>query len=158
MTCPSLCFSRSYCHTQIRSQIVAKGSCHAAQDFQDWTHFRLLFLVQGKVHILQLDLADLSSIQTVASELQKLRKIDYLILNAGIMAAPYSLTKHGFESQFGPSSCSCGLFTNIETAKFQPPCPQSYHWSANVPSSSIAVSMTRLALILWKESVYHFTV
>ena len=64
--------------------------------------------MQGKVHLIQLDLADLSSIQTVASELQKLDKIDYLILNAGIMAAPYSLTKHGFESQFGQSSL---LFT-----------------------------------------------
>ena len=64
-------------------------------------YFSEPFLVQGRVHLIQLDLADLSSIQTVASELQKLQKIDYLILNAGIMAAPYSLTKHGFESQFG---------------------------------------------------------
>ena len=98
------------------------------KDFQDWTHFRLLFLVQGKVHILQLDLADLSSIQTVASELQKLRKIDYLILNAGIMAAPYSLTKHGFESQFGPSSCKLWDFSpTLRQQNFNLLVRQSYH-------------------------------
>ena len=57
--------------------------------------------VQGKVHLLHLNLEDLASVKQVAKELDKLQKIDFLILNAGIMACPYTVTKHGFEKQFG---------------------------------------------------------
>lgn len=57
--------------------------------------------LSGKTHLLHLDLADLSSVQNVAKQLQNLQRIDYLILNAGIMACPYGQTKHGFEKQFG---------------------------------------------------------
>ena len=51
----------------------------------------------------QLDLADLSSIQSFAKEVQEEERIDYLILNAGVMACPYGVTKAGFEMQIGES-------------------------------------------------------
>lgn len=51
--------------------------------------------------MLQLDLADLSSVQKFAGEVNQEGRIDYLILNAGVMACPYGLTKAGFETQMG---------------------------------------------------------
>lgn len=58
------------------------------------------------VHVMQLDLANLSSIRTFASELQQqpwMKKgIDVLLNNAGVMAVPERLlTVDGFELQLG---------------------------------------------------------
>ncbi|MEM1397791.1 MAG: oxidoreductase [Pseudomonadota bacterium] len=56
----------------------------------------------GVKSTLQIDLADLSSVKSAASELDsRTVKIDGLINNAGIMQTPKSLTKDGFELQFG---------------------------------------------------------
>ena len=49
-----------------------------------------------------LDLADLESVAAAAAEVAKIvDRLDVLVNNAGIMAVPRSLTKQGFESQFG---------------------------------------------------------
>ena len=53
---------------------------------------------RAKVEWLPLDLADLASVRHAA---QRVRKLDVLINNAGIMRPPLGHTKDGFELQFG---------------------------------------------------------
>ena len=54
------------------------------------------------VHVDELDLADLSSVEAFASRLADQHdRLDLLINNAGLMAPPRRVTKDGFESQFG---------------------------------------------------------
>jgi len=54
------------------------------------------------VEAAQLDLADLSSVRAFAERTRAVNdKIDLLINNAGVMAAPYRRTADGFELQFG---------------------------------------------------------
>ncbi len=56
----------------------------------------------GKIVVMQLDLGDLDSIHSFASDFQaKYDHLDLLINNAGIMEPPYAKTAQGFESQFG---------------------------------------------------------
>lgn len=53
-------------------------------------------------HILKCDLSDLDSVKDAVENLAKqFERLDILVNNAGIMCPPYSLTKQGFESQFG---------------------------------------------------------
>src|SRR5215469_9954521 len=50
----------------------------------------------------ELDLASLQSVRTAAADLTaRFPKLDLLINNAGVMMPPYSLTRDGFELQFG---------------------------------------------------------
>jgi NAD(P)-dependent dehydrogenase (short-subunit alcohol dehydrogenase family) len=54
------------------------------------------------VETAELDLASLESVRAAAAELTaRFPKLDLLINNAGVMMPPYSLTKDGFELQFG---------------------------------------------------------
>ncbi|KAL3152905.1 hypothetical protein ABBQ38_012211 [Trebouxia sp. C0009 RCD-2024] len=57
--------------------------------------------VKGAVEVVQLDLADLSSIHQLAQQLNNGPALDFLFLNAGVMACPQSYTKNGFEMQVG---------------------------------------------------------
>ncbi|MEU4279275.1 oxidoreductase [Streptomyces tanashiensis] len=56
-------------------------------------------LPQAVVELRTLDLADLDSVHTFADGIET--PVDVLVNNAGIMMPPRSLTKQGFESQFG---------------------------------------------------------
>ena len=64
------------------------------------------------VTVVQLDLEDLSSVRSFAEVACKEARLDYIVLNAGIMAVPeLTLTKYGWERQmatnhFGISSLS----------------------------------------------------
>jgi len=53
------------------------------------------------VRVVQLDLADLASVDRTVKELEGEERIDYLVLNAGVMAGPKRTTKQGFERQIG---------------------------------------------------------
>jgi NAD(P)-dependent dehydrogenase (short-subunit alcohol dehydrogenase family) len=54
------------------------------------------------LEVRELDLADLGSVRSFAERLSsEHERLDLLVNNAGIMAAPRRLTKDGFESQFG---------------------------------------------------------
>ncbi len=56
----------------------------------------------AQLSVAPLDLADLSSVREFAGRVADAHdRLDLLVNNAGIMAAPRRLTKDGFESQFG---------------------------------------------------------
>ncbi len=56
----------------------------------------------GLVETAELDLASLESVRKAAADLAtRFPRLDLLINNAGVMMPPYSLTKDGFELQFG---------------------------------------------------------
>jgi NAD(P)-dependent dehydrogenase (short-subunit alcohol dehydrogenase family) len=68
----------------------------------------------ASTRILILDLADQKQIHKAAAEvLAYPENIDVLMNNAGIMAAPYSTTKDGLESQFGTNHIGHFLFTSL---------------------------------------------
>ena len=53
------------------------------------------------VSLVEIDLADLASVARAAEVVAQEPKLDVLVNNAGIMFNPKTLTKDGFESQFG---------------------------------------------------------
>ena len=56
----------------------------------------------GSIELIELDLADLSSVRACADKLRnKEQAIDVIIANAGVMATPLGKTADGFETQFG---------------------------------------------------------
>ena len=56
----------------------------------------------GDVALLQLDLADLASVDAASEEYRaRFGSLDVLVNNAGVMAVPYRATVDGFELQFG---------------------------------------------------------
>jgi NAD(P)-dependent dehydrogenase (short-subunit alcohol dehydrogenase family) len=79
--------ARAGAHVTITARIAAKGAATVDEIASDRVEYKLL------------DLADLSSVKNFAKEYKS--EIDVLILNAGVMATPFSLTKDKFEMQFG---------------------------------------------------------
>ena len=79
--------ARAGAHVTITARNAAKGAATVAEIARDRVDFKLL------------DLADLSSVRNFAKEFTS--PIDVLILNAGVMATPFSLTKDKFEMQMG---------------------------------------------------------
>jgi protochlorophyllide reductase len=62
----------------------------------------LLPTATGPIDLLDLDLADLESVdQAAAAMAERYGRLDLLINNAGVMAPPRRLTRQGFELQFG---------------------------------------------------------
>lgn len=60
------------------------------------------------------DLASLGSIRTAAKDAnERFERIDILINNAGVMAAPLGRTADGFETQFGTNHLGHFLLTNL---------------------------------------------
>ncbi|MFM7436390.1 MAG: SDR family NAD(P)-dependent oxidoreductase, partial [Vulcanococcus sp.] len=56
----------------------------------------------GALDLIELDLADLESVQAAARLVQeRYRRLDLLLANAGVMAPPPTRTRQGFELQFG---------------------------------------------------------
>jgi NAD(P)-dependent dehydrogenase (short-subunit alcohol dehydrogenase family) len=66
--------------------------------------------MSGDVEVRELDLQNLSSVRRFADGVDE---TDVLINNAGIMAAPYSLTVDGFESQIGTNHLGHFALTNL---------------------------------------------
>lgn len=79
--------ARAGAHVTITARDAAKGAAVVAEIAKESVAFQLL------------DLADLASVKKFAKEFTK--PVDVLILNAGVMATPFSLTKDGFEMQMG---------------------------------------------------------
>ena len=66
--------------------------------------------MSGPVEVRQVDLQDLSSVRQFADGVDR---VDVLINNAGIMAAPHALTVDGFESQIGTNHLGHFALTNL---------------------------------------------
>ncbi|PPK69202.1 oxidoreductase [Actinokineospora auranticolor] len=64
---------------------------------------RALATIDGPAELLELDLADLTSVRKAAAEVRERTgdRLDILINNAGVMAVPPGRTVDGFELQFG---------------------------------------------------------
>ena len=66
------------------------------------------------IKLLELDLASFTSVRKAASTLTAgSDRLDILMLNAGIMAAPAGLTKDGYEVQFGTNHMGHALLTKL---------------------------------------------
>lgn len=66
------------------------------------------------VHFLQLDLASLDSVREFSKKFhQRESKLHILINNAAVMGCPRTLTKDGFELQFGTNHLGHFLLTNL---------------------------------------------
>ena len=62
----------------------------------------LLEFPKANIVVMELDLADLSSVRNFAEKVKlNYTRLDILLNNAGIMMPPYQKTKDGFESQMG---------------------------------------------------------
>lgn len=89
------------------ARILAQRGAHvvlACRNPHKSNHAADLILAQhpkASVATLPLDLADLNSIAACADQFcQHHHQLHLLVLNAGIMMPPYTLTKQGYESQF----------------------------------------------------------
>jgi len=70
--------------------------------------------------VLELDLGSLDAVRRAAEEVNgwdDVPRIDVLMLNAGIMAAPYGVTGDGIESQLGTNHVGHFLFANLVMGK-----------------------------------------
>lgn len=66
------------------------------------------------ISFLELDLASFDSVKAAAAEFRsKETRLDILVNNAGIMMTPESLTKEGYEIQFGTNVMGTALFTQL---------------------------------------------
>lgn len=73
-----------------------------------------------EARLVAMDLSSLASAQAAASELMgasDVPHIDVLVLNAGIMTAPYGRTAEGFEMQFGVNHLGHFVFANAVMPK-----------------------------------------
>lgn len=78
-----------------------------------YTHSQLEKRFLGNLHHLQIDLLSLDSVEAAAKEFkQREKSLHLLILNAGIMAVPYSKTIDNFEIQLQTSYISHFLLTD----------------------------------------------
>ena len=68
-----------------------------------------------RVDVLELDLADLESVRKAAREVKD--DIDVLILNAGVMAVPFTRTADGFELQIGTNHFGHFAFAGLIRSK-----------------------------------------
>ncbi|KAK0119481.1 hypothetical protein ONS95_010928 [Cadophora gregata] len=72
------------------------------------------FLEPGRVELLEMDNNSLASVRKAAKEfLGKSDRLNVIVNNAGIMAAPWAKTEDGFESQFGTNHLAHFLFFNL---------------------------------------------
>ena len=68
----------------------------------------------ARISYLQLDLTSFASIKAAAEEFQRLsNRLDVLMLNAGVMAVPMSLTEEGYEIQSGTNHIGHFLLTKL---------------------------------------------
>ena len=68
----------------------------------------------GALDVLELDLADLQSVQSGAAQVQeRYGRLDLLLANAGVMAPPRMRTRQGFELQFGVNHLGHYLLTRL---------------------------------------------
>ncbi len=120
----------------------ARKGATVAQELRESTGNR-------RISVLLLDLTSLASIrQAVAQCLQQWPKLDILINNAGIAAAPQGMTGDGFEMHFGINHVGHFLLTSLLLPALL----------AATPSRVVALSSSghRLSGIHWEDINYRF--
>jgi len=91
----------------------------AVKEIQESVH-------NAQIRVLQLDIGSLNSIRQFASEFDQLhRSLDILLLNAGVMATPYSKTVDGFEIQFGTNHLGHFYLTHLLMGKLTEAAPNA---------------------------------
>lgn len=89
----------------------------ACRDFEKAEKAKRKILKSVPSATLDIILIDLKNLDTVHGFVEEFRvkydRLDFLILNAGIMAPPFSKTKDGFESQMAVNYFSHFLLTNL---------------------------------------------
>jgi NAD(P)-dependent dehydrogenase (short-subunit alcohol dehydrogenase family) len=120
--------------------------------------------ITGDVEVRRLDLQDLASVRQFADGIDK---ADLLINNAGIMAAPYSLTVDGFESQIGTNHLGHFALTNLLLTKLSDrvvTLSSFAHWPGRISlddlnwknrrySAWLAYSQSKLANLLFTSEL-----
>jgi len=82
-------------------------ACRNRQKTQEAMEFIKQEWADRKLNFIPLDLASLKSCKTFCNDVKRqYKKIDYLILNAGVFALPHSLTEDGIETIFQVSHLS----------------------------------------------------
>ncbi|KAH7355328.1 WW domain-containing oxidoreductase [Rhexocercosporidium sp. MPI-PUGE-AT-0058] len=94
------------------------------------------FLEPGRVELLEMDNNSLASVRKAAKEfLSKSNRLNVIVNNAGIMAAPWAKTEDGFESQFGTNHLAHFLFFNLlKDALLSSSTPEFHSRVVNVSS------------------------
>ncbi|KAF2465894.1 oxidoreductase-like protein [Lindgomyces ingoldianus] len=107
-------------HSPSRIYLAARTASKATSAIADIKKL----VPDAPIEHLPLDLTSMASIKAAADIFQaKESRLDILINNAGVMATPYSLTKEGYEIQFGTNHMGHALLTKLllptllETAK-----------------------------------------
>lgn len=75
--------------------------------------------LKGSVEVKELDLADLSSVRSLAAQLQSEPSIDILICNAGVAGLPLTYTKDNFETQIGTNHVGHFLLCDLLLEKLK---------------------------------------
>jgi NAD(P)-dependent dehydrogenase (short-subunit alcohol dehydrogenase family) len=89
------------------SRVLAEGgarvimACRRIEDGRRVAAAPSFRSAQEPPEIMELDLARLETIRRFAAQIERHRKIDVLVNNAGVMAIANQRTKDGFEGQFG---------------------------------------------------------
>lgn len=66
------------------------------------------------IRVQKLDLTDLDSVKNAVKDIESTEgSVDVLLLNAGVMATPYELTKNGFELQIGTNHIAHHYMTRL---------------------------------------------
>lgn len=115
------------------------------------------FLEPGRVELLEIDLASLQSVRDAADTFltKSHNKLNVLVNNAGIMAAPYSKTVDGFESQFGTNHLGHFLlFMLVKDAMLASSTPDFHSRVVNVSSSGHHASAVILGDYNFEQTEY----
>lgn len=76
-------------------------------------------ILQGRVIVRRLDLADFKSIKDFVQSLDTFEKIHVLVCNAGVAGAPFGFTKQGFEMHMGVNHFSHFYLTQLLLPKLR---------------------------------------
>lgn len=90
------------CRSKEKAEEAAKSITDSCKDVEN----------TGEIEVMELDVSSLKSVRSFCSNLiEKYKRIDLLVNNAGIMNAPYGKTEDGFETQFGTNHLGHFLLT-----------------------------------------------
>ena len=102
----------------------------------------------------QLDLADLENVRVAATRIAaEAPKIDFFVLNAGVCAVEYALTKQGLETHIGELNIAGASSLPVQGAI---PLPaESHELEVTVPMDALRILVPQVALATLAVSCCH---